>query len=192
MAGVAERRCPDFQDFSLSVFVLFLRFDLGFSVNQCFDGEPPSSFEVIDFLISIAMKDLSCPFLFLFDVQKVATLVNPSRKVLGLDCILPQNFFYPQYLKMAEKFNDSLQATAEDISLLLSAGSHLGSKNVDATMEPYVYKRRSDGKSRSLKESRSSWSGNREAEVQSGTKRGVKAARGDAQSFQTVTAKGRS
>jgi len=39
-----------------------------------------------------------------------------------------------------------LKATEEDIKLLLSAQSHLGTKNCDVHMEPYVYKRRADGK----------------------------------------------
>jgi hypothetical protein len=38
-----------------------------------------------------------------------------------------------------------LKATEEDIKLLLSAQSHLGTKNCDVHMEPYVYKRRADG-----------------------------------------------
>jgi len=39
-----------------------------------------------------------------------------------------------------------LKATEEDIKLLLSAQSHLGTKNCDVHMEPYVWKRRADGK----------------------------------------------
>ena len=39
-----------------------------------------------------------------------------------------------------------LKATEEDIKLLLSAQSHLGTKNCDVNMEPYVWKRRADGK----------------------------------------------
>ncbi|KAK3809583.1 MAG: 40S ribosomal protein S2 [Benniella sp.] len=38
-----------------------------------------------------------------------------------------------------------LKATEEDIKLLLSAQSHLGTKNVDVHMESYVWKRRGDG-----------------------------------------------
>ncbi|KAG0212196.1 hypothetical protein BGX28_006742, partial [Mortierella sp. GBA30] len=38
-----------------------------------------------------------------------------------------------------------LKATEEDIKLLLSAQSHLGTKNCDIHMEPYVWKRRADG-----------------------------------------------
>ncbi|KAF9114589.1 structural constituent of ribosome, partial [Mortierella sp. AM989] len=39
-----------------------------------------------------------------------------------------------------------LKATEEDIKLLLSAQSHLGTKNCAVHMEPYVWKRRADGK----------------------------------------------
>ncbi|KAF9359505.1 structural constituent of ribosome [Mortierella sp. AD094] len=38
-----------------------------------------------------------------------------------------------------------LKATEEDIKLLLSAQSHLGTKNCAVHMEPYVWKRRADG-----------------------------------------------
>lgn len=40
---------------------------------------------------------------------------------------------------------DVLNATEEDIQLLLAAQCHLGTKNCDKTMEPYVWKRRADG-----------------------------------------------
>ncbi|GAA6007636.1 uS2 family ribosomal protein [Rhodotorula paludigena] len=39
----------------------------------------------------------------------------------------------------------ALQATEEDLSLLLQAQAHIGSKNVEKKMEPYVWKRRTDG-----------------------------------------------
>ncbi|KAI7833859.1 ribosomal protein S2, flavodoxin-like domain-containing protein [Kickxella alabastrina] len=38
-----------------------------------------------------------------------------------------------------------LNATEEDIQLLLSAKAHLGAQNVDSHMLPYVFKRRNDG-----------------------------------------------
>ncbi|KAI9503568.1 structural constituent of ribosome [Coemansia spiralis] len=38
-----------------------------------------------------------------------------------------------------------LNATEEDIQLLLSAKAHLGAQNVDSHMLPYTYKRREDG-----------------------------------------------
>ncbi|CAD6582336.1 MAG: structural constituent of ribosome [Tremellales sp. Tagirdzhanova-0007] len=44
-----------------------------------------------------------------------------------------------------DKCPPSLAATEEDIQLLLAAQCHLGTKNCDKTMEPYVYKRRADG-----------------------------------------------
>ncbi|GAA5929304.1 uncharacterized protein JCM15063_004115 [Sporobolomyces koalae] len=39
----------------------------------------------------------------------------------------------------------ALQATEEDISLLLQAQAHIGTKNVEKKMTPYVWKRRQDG-----------------------------------------------
>lgn len=41
--------------------------------------------------------------------------------------------------------NNPLKPTAEDIRMMLAAEVHLGTKNVDQAMEPYVWKRRSDG-----------------------------------------------
>ncbi|ORX40744.1 ribosomal protein S2, flavodoxin-like domain-containing protein [Kockovaella imperatae] len=46
---------------------------------------------------------------------------------------------------MSSGHPDCLNATEEDIQLLLSAQCHLGTKNCDKTMEPYVWKRRADG-----------------------------------------------
>jgi small subunit ribosomal protein SAe len=43
----------------------------------------------------------------------------------------------------------ALQATEEDIQMLISAQCHIGSKNCEKAMEPYVFKRRADGASRS-------------------------------------------
>jgi len=45
----------------------------------------------------------------------------------------------------SSKLPACLQATEDDIQLLLSAQCHLGTKNCDKTMEPYVWKRRADG-----------------------------------------------
>lgn len=39
----------------------------------------------------------------------------------------------------------ALNATEEDIQQLLAAQCHIGSKNCDKAMEPYVWKRRADG-----------------------------------------------
>ncbi|PVU95734.1 hypothetical protein BB561_001623 [Smittium simulii] len=39
----------------------------------------------------------------------------------------------------------ALNATENDIKLLLAAKAHLGSQNVDSHMLPYIYKRRADG-----------------------------------------------
>ncbi|CCA70551.1 probable 40S ribosomal protein s0 [Serendipita indica DSM 11827] len=46
---------------------------------------------------------------------------------------------------MSSKLPAALSATDEDITLLLSAQSHIGTKNCDVGMTPYVYKRRPDG-----------------------------------------------
>jgi small subunit ribosomal protein SAe len=46
---------------------------------------------------------------------------------------------------MASKYPAVLNPTDEDIQLLLAAQSHLGTKNCDKQMEPYVWKRRADG-----------------------------------------------
>ncbi|KAJ1304700.1 hypothetical protein OPQ81_005839 [Rhizoctonia solani] len=46
---------------------------------------------------------------------------------------------------MASKYPAALNPTEEDIQLFLSAQCHLGTKNCDKQMEPYVWKRRADG-----------------------------------------------
>ncbi|KIY62223.1 ribosomal protein S2 [Cylindrobasidium torrendii FP15055 ss-10] len=46
---------------------------------------------------------------------------------------------------MASKLPSVLSASEEDIQLLLAAQCHIGTKNCDKQMEPYVWKRRSDG-----------------------------------------------
>ena len=46
---------------------------------------------------------------------------------------------------MSSKLPSVLAATDEEIQLLLAAQSHIGTKNCDKQMEPYVWKRRSDG-----------------------------------------------
>ena len=46
---------------------------------------------------------------------------------------------------MASKLPAILNATDEDITLLLSAQTHIGTKNCETAMEPYVWKRRPDG-----------------------------------------------
>ncbi|ORY89687.1 ribosomal protein S2, flavodoxin-like domain-containing protein [Leucosporidium creatinivorum] len=45
----------------------------------------------------------------------------------------------------ASRLPAALQATEEDISLLLQAQAHIGTKNVEKKMIPYVWKRRADG-----------------------------------------------
>ena len=46
---------------------------------------------------------------------------------------------------MSSKLPSILSATEEDIQLLLAAQCHVGTKNCDKKMEPYVWKRRVDG-----------------------------------------------
>lgn len=46
---------------------------------------------------------------------------------------------------MSDKLPAALNATEEDIQMLLSAQAHLGTKNCDKSMEQYVWKRRADG-----------------------------------------------
>lgn len=46
---------------------------------------------------------------------------------------------------MSSKLPSILAATDEEIQLLLAAQSHIGTKNCDKQMEPYVWKRRADG-----------------------------------------------
>lgn len=45
----------------------------------------------------------------------------------------------------SSKLPSVLNATEEDIKLLLAAQCHIGAKNCEKHMEPYVFKRRSDG-----------------------------------------------
>lgn len=46
---------------------------------------------------------------------------------------------------MASKLPSILNITQEDAQLLLAAQTHVGAKNCEKAMEPYVYKRRADG-----------------------------------------------
>jgi len=46
---------------------------------------------------------------------------------------------------MSSKLPSVLSATDEEIQLLLAAQCHIGTKNCDKQMEPYVWKRRQDG-----------------------------------------------
>ena len=47
--------------------------------------------------------------------------------------------------KMSSKLPSVLSATDEEIQLLLAAHCHIGTKNCEKQMEPYVWKRRADG-----------------------------------------------
>ena len=46
---------------------------------------------------------------------------------------------------MADKHPAALNPTPEDISLILAAQVHIGTKNCEKAMLPYVHKRRADG-----------------------------------------------
>lgn len=46
---------------------------------------------------------------------------------------------------MSAKLPSILQPSEDDISKLIAAGTHIGSRNVEKAMNPYVYKRRADG-----------------------------------------------
>lgn len=46
---------------------------------------------------------------------------------------------------MSSKLPSVLNATEEDIQLMLAAQCHIGTKNCDKQMESYVWKRRADG-----------------------------------------------
>ena len=56
-------------------------------------------------------------------------------------------FVYAEIMskQTSSKLPAVLSATEDDIQLLLSAQCHVGSKNCDKQMEPYVWKRRQDG-----------------------------------------------
>ncbi|KZT52277.1 hypothetical protein CALCODRAFT_487275, partial [Calocera cornea HHB12733] len=43
------------------------------------------------------------------------------------------------------KLPSALSATDEDLQMMLAAQAHIGSKNCDKQMAPYVWKRRVDG-----------------------------------------------
>jgi len=54
-------------------------------------------------------------------------------------------FILLQMAPSTSRLPTALQATEEDISLLLQAQAHIGTKNVEKKMTPYVWKRRQDG-----------------------------------------------
>ena len=63
---------------------------------------------------------------------------------LGSDVILIHLLPLSRF-NMSSKLPSVLAATDEEIQLLLAAQCHIGSKNCDKQMLPYVWKRRSDG-----------------------------------------------
>ena len=58
---------------------------------------------------------------------------------------LTQSLFSLLLQMSAARLPAALAATEEDISLLLAAQAHIGTKNVEKKMQPYVWKRRADG-----------------------------------------------
>lgn len=52
------------------------------------------------------------------------------------------------------KSGATMSAREEDISKMLKCNTHLGTKNCDVLMEPYVFKRRTDGKLSPVTDSR--------------------------------------
>lgn len=58
----------------------------------------------------------------------------------------PDPFIAYSTAKMAAKnLPAAFNATAQDIEMLLSAQCHIGSKNLQVHMEPYLWKTRPDG-----------------------------------------------
>ena len=72
---------------------------------------------------------------------------------MGLDALPPFRMMIINSLSsiqilttnMASKLPSVLSATEEEIQLLLAAQCHIGTKNCDKQMQPYVWKRRVDG-----------------------------------------------
>lgn len=62
--------------------------------------------------------------------------------------LIPSQIFRSSSCNMSSKLPSVLSATEEDIQLLLAAQCHIGTKNCDKQMEPYVWKRRADGTGR--------------------------------------------
>ena len=62
-----------------------------------------------------------------------------------MDCLASDVVLTDMTDKMSSKLPSILSATEEDIQLLLAAQCHIGTKNCDKHMEPYVWKRRPDG-----------------------------------------------
>ena len=76
--------------------------------------------------------------------------MDPSKLCFGggwFDIILDTDTYICSVTghNMSSKLPSILSATEEDIQLLLAAQCHVGTKNCDKKMEPYVWKRRSDG-----------------------------------------------
>lgn len=86
----------------------------------------------------------ACPLLTFVRRQQPRTFY-PSKQATNTTNTLPTKTINNNTVKMASKLPASLQASEEDYQMMLAAQVHLGTKNCDKTMEPYVYKRRADG-----------------------------------------------
>lgn len=82
------------------------------------------------------------------DFFTILTLASPrlSRaRLLGDPYKRLTRVAFAQMAPSTSRLPAALQATEEDISLLLQAQAHIGTKNVEKKMTPYVWKRRQDG-----------------------------------------------
>lgn len=64
---------------------------------------------------------------------------------MDVDCSLRMLISFRQISAMASNLPSILAATEEEIQLLLAAQCHIGAKNCDKQMHPYVWRRRADG-----------------------------------------------
>lgn len=68
-------------------------------------------------------------------------LAQPPQPTLRPDTFIA----YPTAKMAAKNLPAAFNATAQDIEMLLSAQCHIGSKNLQVHMEPYLWKTRPDG-----------------------------------------------
>jgi len=70
----------------------------------------------------------------------------PKGSAAAIEALLYTHIhFGAVFPNMASKQPAILNPTPEDISLLLAAQTHIGTKNCEKAMLPYVHKRRADG-----------------------------------------------
>ena len=90
-----------------------------------------------------------CEFAHLLKEYVVIMLWNlmDGQTLIRMSLTLFRFFVYAEIMskQTSSKLPAVLSATEDDIQLLLSAQCHVGSKNCDKQMEPYVWKRRQDG-----------------------------------------------